>query len=719
MIDKGSKNYRRSEQEEYLKKSHIPRDNVLDLKKILSKEEKVEKKGILARFKGISLPQIFNGNWEIKLFGVKIIWRNVAVFSLVGLCLILPFLVAEGFAGINEVKGKVLGASAEALVNLKSGSLALSNLNINQASENFKEAENNFTVAQTEISKINSVLLTLVKIIPFKGKTVTSGQHLIMAGKEMAEIGQIISQQIKPLSANLQLKEGSLVIPEVLFNLSAGLDDISQRFKQVQNNLEKVETDSLPAEYSDEITKVKEILPALDEYFARAKQLFSLFSQLLGQDKTNEYLFVFQNNQEIRPTGGFIGSLALVQVEKGEVKILEVPGRGPYEINDDLTLDIIPPKPLMLVNNKWQIQDANWFPDFPTTAAKINWFYEMSRGFSVDGVISLTPDIIVDLLKITGPVTLDKYQVTLTCDNFIQETENQVEVEFNKAENRPKQMIADLIPILLNKILKTKPGDFLSVVQVFQKALQEKDILIYAKDEKLENDLKALNLAGEMKESLKDYLMVVNTNIGGGKTDGVIKQTVKHSAEIDADGYIIDTLTIQRSHQGDRNDPYTKIKNMDYLRIYVPEGAELLAASGFSKIDQNLILSPSDKAKNDADLLKVEKDPIIDEKSGTRITREFGKTCFANWLNVEVGEMVEGVLKYKLPFKISDPKEVYSLFIQKQPGVNNTFLEATLRVASEFNLVQEIPAEIMVNGEVKYQVIINTDKTYGVVLEKK
>lgn len=719
MDGKSSKNYRRRDQEEYLKKFHIPGDNVLDLKKMFFQKEKVQKKSFSDRFKRSKLSPILLKSWENKFLGIKILWRNVAVFALIGLGLLLPLLAANGFKGINEVKGKILGASAEALDNLKAGGLALSNFNIDQASENFKKAENNFLAAQAEIDKINHVILTLVKIIPFKGESVTSGQHLIAAGQEMAEIGQIISKQVEPLSSSIQLKEGNLVLPEVLFGFSQPLDDITRRFSQVKNHLAKVETGSLPAEYQDEIKRVKEVLPALDEYFVRAKRLFSLFSQLLGQTKAKEYLFIFQNNHEIRPTGGFIGSLALIRVEKGEVKILEVPGRGPYEINDDLALEIVPPKPLWLVNNEWQIQDANWFPDFPTSAQKINWFYEMSRGFPVDGVISFTPDVIIELLKITGPITLDKYQTTLTSDNFVRETENQVEQEFDKAANKPKQIIADLMPLLLNKVLKTKPGDFFSVIQVLQKALAEKDTLIYVKDEKLEEDLKSLNLAGEIKETPKDYLMVINTNIGGGKTDGAIKQTVKHAAEIASDGSIVDTVTIQRSHKGDPNDSFTKKKNMDYLRIYVPEGAQLLAASGFSKIDENLLLSPTDKAKNDADLFNIEKDPIIDEKSGIRITREFGKTCLANWFNLEVGESREAVVKYKLPFKITEPEAVYSLFIQKQPGVKNTLVEATLSLAPEFSLVQEIPAEIMNNGEIKYEALLNKDKTYGVVLERK
>lgn len=712
------KNSPKSDQEEYLLKSRVPRDNVLDLKNILAPKEEAKKPKFRDKFNPAKLWPKLPAAKKIKLGGLVIGWKNVLAFATVCLVLILPFLCSQGFKGINKIKGRVLGVSVSALDNLKTASIALSNFDMATASERFGQAENDFNAAQKELTAINEIIFALIKIIPFKGETISSGQHLISAGKNIAEIGQLISGQLKPLTGDLKLKEGDLVIPKALFSLTQSLETVSGKMKAVKNDLDKVKVESLPQEYQAQITKIKEALPALDEYLRKSKSLFTVLTSLLGQNKTQEFIFIFQNNREIRPTGGFMGSLALVTAKNGEVKILEVPGRGPYEINDDLPLNIIPPKPLWLVSNKWGIQDANWFPDFPATAAKINWFYDQSRGFSVDGIVSLTPDIIIDLLKITGPLTLDSYETVITADNFIEETQLKVEFEYDKATNKPKELIGDLIPLLLNKVLKTKPGDFLELAKVLQKAVSEKDLLIYAKDENLEKELIALNLAGEIKTAPKDYLMVVNTNIGGGKTDGVIKQEISHEASLSSDGAIIDTVKIKRTHQGDPDNPVTKIKNMDYLRIYVPAGAELLSASGFSKIDTNLILYPDAKATDDKDLLSIEKDPVIDERTGTRVTSEFGKTCFANWLNVEVGESSEVIIKYKLPFKI-EGTGVYSLYLQKQPGVNGSLFTGVITLPSDINLVQGLPEGIIKDNKVKYQTTINKDKVYGVELEKK
>ena len=67
----------------------------------------------------------------------------------------------------------------------------------------------------------------------------------------------------------------------------------------------------------------------------------------------------------------------------------------------------------------WTMHDANWFPNFPTSAEKVSWFYEKTGGRTVDGVIAITPELLRDLLAITGPIDMPEYDKTINADNFI------------------------------------------------------------------------------------------------------------------------------------------------------------------------------------------------------------------------------------------------------------------------------------------------------------
>ena len=718
-----AKNEKDIDYQEFLSSAKIPQNNVIDLKKLLVEQEEEEKKSDKSFFNNFYnklKPEKKRKKEKVKKTNNwQISWKSIAVFSGICLFLLIPLTLMVSYQSVDNIKGRVMGVSVSALENLKSAGSAITLFEIDEAKKEFILAEEGFDKAQEELSSVNKILLFLLKLVPFKGSVISSGEHLIEAGKNISEIGRIISEKIEPISNQNLFDKNELVISQIIFSLAGSVDDISEKIIDTKKHLEKVNVSSLPEEYREEVERVKAIMPDLENYITYLKTIFEVSTELVGFNGEKEYIFIFQNNTEIRPTGGFIGSLALVKAENGQIKIIEVPSRGSYEINDDFLEEIIPPRPLWLINNNWQIQDANWFPDFPASAQKINWFYERARGYQVDGIISFTPDIITDLLEVTGPIPMDKYELTLTSDNFVRETQKQVELEYDEAVNRPKQIISDLMPILISKVMQLKPENFSKLIEVLSNSVKEKDILIYVEDENLESKVKQLNWAGEIKQAERDYLMLVNTNIGGGKTDQVIDQELSVQTKIHDDGSVINTIKLLRTHQGDSDDIFTKIKNINYLRFYVPEGSELIEASGFDEIDKNLLIYPSAEAKDDEFLLSVEKDPIIHERSNTRITTEFGKTVFGNWQGLEVGESKEVIIKYKLPFKIFEEKDLYTLYLQKQPGSKNYEVKTELTVSSNFEIIDTSTNEEVSNNYIKHADILTWDKAYGVILKKK
>jgi hypothetical protein len=126
--------------------------------------------------------------------------------------------------------------------------------------------------------------------------------------------------------------------------------------------------------------------------------------ELLGSRQDRQYLVMFQNNRELRPTGGFIGSFALVDVSRGEVRKVLVDTI--YNPDGQLKDFLIPPVPLQKITDRWFARDANWFADFRTSASKVAHLFERSGGPTVDGVLAITPVLLEDLLRLTGPISM-------------------------------------------------------------------------------------------------------------------------------------------------------------------------------------------------------------------------------------------------------------------------------------------------------------------------
>lgn len=214
--------------------------------------------------------------------------------------------------------------------------------------------------------------------------------------------------------------------------------------------------------------------------------------------------------------------------------------------------------------------------------------------------------------------------------------------------------ISDFIPELLNKILSTQNNSeqFLKTLEILNESLSKKDIMFYSNNSDLQKDILKNNWAGEIKSiNNGDYLAVVNANINGG-SDKNIEQSINLQTQILDDDSIINTVKITRTYL--ENDGFAK--NLNYIKIYVPKGSAFLEIKGFKKLPVSMFKVSPEEALIDEDLLKTQKQILIDEATETRIGQEFDKTVFGNWIEVKSGESATIMFKYKLPFKFEDFK---------------------------------------------------------------
>jgi len=365
-----------------------------------------------------------------------------------------------------------------------------------------------------------------------------------------------------------------------------------------------------------------------------------------------KYLIVFQNNAEARATGGFIGSYAILDIQHGKIKNLEIETNIYKKDNYyDYILKRIAPEPLASWhknegNPYWSMRDSNWAIDYPESAREIAWFYKNQGGQEVDGVIAINATFVRDLLKVLGPVNLPQYSQTITSENFFDVLHEEIEKKYWENEeniliNEPKTILKDMYDVLKDRIFD-KSNRNIIYNYIFQK-LNEKEILIYFKNSLIQKIVSSKKWSGEVIKTEKDYLYVNNSNLGGMKSSLNMAQDVKLISNIDS-GKIINRITIVRSHLGDGTWPDGN--NRNYTRILVPHGSKLISASmdNVSAIDY------------------------------INIGTEAGKQVFGVWFTVPIGQTRILSIEYELP-EIAKSED-YELYIQKQPGSSNTQIEA-------------------------------------------
>jgi hypothetical protein len=388
---------------------------------------------------------------------------------------------------------------------------------------------------------------------------------------------------------------------------------------------------------------------------------------------------------------------------------MEIPGGGPYDIQGSQEAYIKPPQPLMLVNKRWELQDANWFPHFPQSAKHIIRLWEKADQPTVDGVIAVNAQFVEQLMALVPPIELPAYNTTVTAENFRQVTQTKVELEYDQKANQPKKFIADLAPKIFKELADKK--DTQSIIQLLlliPEGFEQNNIQMYLSDPDMQKVAEVLNIDGGIvdTESSSDYVFVVNTNLGGAKTDYVIEQTLHHKAEIQDNGDVINTVTIKRTHKGVEGEVFYGVPNVNYIRIYVPQGSQLVSSSGFTLPPEEHFNVPEEWYQDEENVKDFESSGVYDTDAGTFIGREFGKTVFANWVNTNPQETSEIKFTYKLPFKLFPhenketildkiiraamraPKKIlgYNLYVQKQAGVKQKFVRSTVVLPHGFEL---------------------------------
>lgn len=709
-----------------------------------------------------------NRSDKLALAQKKVAWyRSLLTFTLVLLFLILPLKLLSHLELLNiaSLEDRVMNKSKAAVNSLLVAFDSASSLNFEEADIAFSQAGENFLSAKDELSVINDFFLILASLSNDpKFRLAAESKNFLAAGAISSSLGRNLILATNNL---FEYKERDILLSLEEF-LKYGHLAVKDA-KELKAIIEKINPNNLPLEYREQFVTLSNKAEFLTNNLESFVNSVSSAKEILGLSRDKRYLLIFQNNNELRASGGFLGSFALLDVSGGKIKNLEVPGGGSYDTEGGMSVRVKAPEPLWLVNPAWHFWDANWWPDWPTTAHNLMWFYEKSGGPTVDGVVSFTPTVVESLLKITGPIDLsEEYGVIIDSQNFWEVVQKIVEHENllishpdevlelkaetvaiettiplqqdleNNPDNKPKKIIGDLMAKILEILpQKLDKENLLKMITLFEDKVTQKHILFYFTDPLVQAEFSKRNFTGEVKDTEKDYLMVVNTNIAGQKSDRKMLEEIQHVSKVNADGKIINTVKILRTHTGIKNEPMTGVRNVNWLRVYVPLGSRLIFASDQIKPDDVYFEEP-EADWLELDNLRLERLAITDKKSGFKIYEDNNKTVFAGWVMIDPGETQEIVLVYELPFNFYADKPVnnfltrfnqlvnpelkeifdYSLLVQKQPGAKPSQFSSRLEINKNLEISYRHPENLSWDKGWFIDSELKTDKYFSILFKK-
>ncbi len=500
--------------------------------------------------------------------------------------------------------------------------------------------------------------------LPRLGGMVSAAPDLLDAGAELLAAGRTGLDHALPL-IEMAVRDGrspdatlsSDLLADLLSDLEASApawQEVGAHLDRAEAALQRVNTARLPPAVGDR-------LPMLRSLIARSRPLVSLLPrlpELLGAHEERLYLIIAQNSDELRPTGGFISGVGLVRLADGKLAGLDF--QDSYAV-DNLSRPH-PPAPEALRRYMGAellfLRDANWSPDFPTSARVLQALYQLDQGQETDGVIALDLAAVQRLVAALGPLQVSGVEAPVTGDTVLaqikaawEQPAEGVTIEQNAREWWQRRK--DFMPILAQAIVQRLSAgdvDLVRVGRAIWQAAAEKHLLVYLNDPVTQEAIVALGWDGGLHPGDRDFLAVFDSNVGYNKVNAVVTRQMDYTVAWEEDGWVAHlVLTYTHPirvdldacvHQPDYGRTYedmTRRCYWNYVRAYVPEGGELLQAEGL-------------------DATSLETGP-----------GEQGTQVIAGLFVMPPGATHVVRLVYRLPPSVAKG-DTYQLRVQKQPG---------------------------------------------------
>ncbi len=487
--------------------------------------------------------------------------------------------------------------------------------------------------------------------LPRYGGDLANAPSLVAFGEQATESAQETLALAKAL--NTVVAEGNTAGTPVGVVLLQATRVHRAAIETAQRDLAAAEQTRAHVNAAELSPSLRGMLARLDRYlpvWKTALDTLALAPTLLGEDRARVYLLIAQNSDELRATGGFVSGVALLRIEQGNITVGDF--QDSFVVDDMTRPHPAPPEPLAkyMLAGAWVFRDANWSPDFPTSARHLEELYKLDRDIAADGVIAVNLRVMPRLFKAIGPITLEASGERIDATNVV----SKLQANWGQAQpdnagwwSHRKDFMGTLFQTLMQRVMAGEISRTELAGALFDATLT-KDLLIYLNDGAAIDEGSLLH-SGSLYRGAGDVLMLVDSNVGWNKVDVNVERQIDYTVQLDdpagprarvAVTYTNLTPDTQTfcAHVPHYMANYAELQQgcyWDYIRIVAPAGSQFIQAT------REL------GAKTELD--------------------EAGRTVFSGYMVLATGQKSTVYWEYRLPGKL-DSQSGYRLYLERQPG---------------------------------------------------
>jgi hypothetical protein len=503
-------------------------------------------------------------------------WIVAALVVVVGGLFALA-LLQTAKADRNGVDGKAALARAEDDIDAR---------NVNAARADLLEARGDFQEMQHHLSKMGPIA-PVVRNTPFVRVQIRGAHDFAVAGELISNAGlQLVNasaQVIDPTNPNLHL---SAALGE-LQTIRAALNNGINALDSAADRIRALDGYRLVGPLNNARDDLKTRLPRVGIKADSALHGLDALIDMLGGSGPRRFLIFSQNPDEVRPTGGFIGTYGVMTANNGHVTLDQFAATSdwylsrpqaviyPYQAPLPLQLDS-PEQPQTLAN-------ANATADFSAAGQVAAKLWHLGGEPPIDGVVSMTPAVMARVVGVLGPVKVPGYPETITAANLVARVDFHTHFEApppNVAGGRKAFLIA-LVHVVVQKILDAPASQWQPLATAIGQGFDAREAMGWSNQSVIQDALIARGWDGTLPQTAGDFFYDGEFEYAA-KNGGGLHRTFDHNVVLNADGSAKITTKITIDNTLPPNYGYDGTLNIDslsFITVYGPDGAALGPAS--------------------------------------------------------------------------------------------------------------------------------------------
>ena len=656
--------------------------------------------------------------------------RNKQILIFLSL-LVLSGLLVIGGLKVNSVLGRIAIIKQDLALIREMDFNNISRLDSETTGALINKAGSDIKALQSELSPWSWLTNRLGWIPVYGGDIQNSDEILNYAGFFMESVEKVYSSGIGLLDTYTR-SDGSISGKEI----TAALIDIQPQLLEARQKLDLAAGAGKGIERDALSQTTSPVVALLDRYFSLYDESLSLainLPALLGaaEDGPKKYLVLIQNEDELRPSGGFITAFAEAVVFQGDVLSLEFTPTDNF-VNREKVFPAAP----------WQMQDfmnihvlifrdSNWYADFRTTAIWAEYLYTYTGGSPLDGIIAIDQQLLAGLLSITGPLDVPDLDRIVSAANIysVMRLEKSPSAEEMLDPNWDrKNFMEPIAEAVLGRLLSAEDLDWKAMTSLLVGMLNNKHILLQVDDRDLMELIARRGWDGALRRENSDFLMVVEANIGYNKVNANVEREITYDVDLSDINLPTSNLTVRiknlsRSNNEFQCTQYTRIPEVDdsaniyldypmegcyysYVRVFLPENAKLAGGQAMPVTRDDMVM------------LSTNVPPRFDDLNETIP----GIDGFGTLVLVRKESDSQTRMSFELPASDiltheADGSVWYRLKIQKQPGVDHIPFTLRIHIPANMHIQTSLPIEgERTSSAITYQFDLEEDVVIGLQL---